>query len=63
MHEIDSKFFNEDGSINTDLACAAGRKAQARAAGKGASQIKLAARQLLRAATSVLRAKPSPRNG
>jgi hypothetical protein len=52
MHEIDQKFFNEDGSINTGAAGAAGRKAQARVAGKGPSELKTAARQLLNPSAS-----------
>lgn len=33
MYEIDPKFFNEDGSLNVELAMAAGRKARGEAAG------------------------------
>jgi hypothetical protein len=32
MYEIDPKFLNEDGSINYDTACAAGRSAHAKEA-------------------------------
>ena len=32
MYEIDQKFFNEDGSLNVEAACAAGRRTHARIA-------------------------------
>ena len=35
MRGIDPKFYNEDGSFNTEVACLAGRKAQAQTAAEG----------------------------
>ena len=39
MYEIDAKFFNEDGSLDIEAACAAGRKARSRIIGDGASHM------------------------
>jgi hypothetical protein len=63
MYEIDTKFFNADGSINTEAACAAGRKAQARSAGEGAAAVKAAAKRIVSATTRLLDAKATARHG
>ena len=63
MYEIDPKFLNEDGSINTDAACAAGRKAQARTTVAGAGEIKVFAKRFFATAVSAFGPKASPRNG
>lgn len=48
MYEINPKFFDDDGSLDVEAACAAGRKARAHIIGEGArftlSAIKGAAR-------------------
>ena len=43
MYEIDAKFFNKDGSLDVEAACAAGRKARSRIIGEGASHMLSAA--------------------
>ncbi len=35
MYEIDAKFFGDDGSLDTEMAMTASRKARAQAAGEG----------------------------
>ena len=37
MYEIDAKFFNEDGSLSVETACAAGRKARSHTIAEGAT--------------------------
>ena len=37
MYEIDPKFFNNDGSLDVEAACAAGRKAHSRTINEGVS--------------------------
>lgn len=39
MYEIDSKFLNDDGSLDVEAACAAGRKSRARVVREGVRQI------------------------
>ena len=39
MYEIDTKFFNNDGSFDVEAACVAGRKSRARAVREGARQM------------------------
>ena len=48
MYDIDPKFFNEDGSFNTEAACDAARKARACAAAEGPNVASGAINQLLR---------------
>ena len=43
MYEIDPKFFNRDGSLDVEAACAAGRKARSLILSDGASQMLRAA--------------------
>ena len=38
MYEIDPKFFSNDGSLDVEAACAAGRKARARIVSHGAKR-------------------------
>lgn len=47
MYDIDPKFLNHDGSLNTEAACAAGRRAQARTAAEGAREFKGLAKRLV----------------
>lgn len=62
MYEIDPKFFNDDGSINTDKACRAGRKAQARTAREGAAIFKTAAKKVIAVTAGLFDAKATERH-
>lgn len=48
MYDIDKKYFNKDGSLDCDAACASGRKARAGAAGECAAFFKAAITGLFR---------------
>ena len=48
MYEIDPRFFNEDSSINVEVAMAAGHKARSQAAGEGYQAFREAAAKLFR---------------
>lgn len=59
MYNIDPKFFNDDGSINTEAAMAAGRKARARAAREGATEVKAFGTKLAEMARATFSSKAS----
>ena len=48
MYDIDEMFFNEDGTVNCEAACQAGRKARGRAAGESVDFLKDAISGLFR---------------
>ena len=62
MHNIDSKLRNADGTIDTEAAMAAGRKARAEAAGAGFKAVCEIARHLFRAGKPISNAviQPTP---
>jgi hypothetical protein len=54
MYDIDEKFFHEDGTVDCETACRAGRKARAEAAGESMEFLKDVVSGLARAASSVV---------
>ena len=54
MYEIDTKFFGEDGALDTERARVAGRKARAQAAGDGYGIIAGGVRSLIEAGKRVV---------
>jgi len=54
MYDIDKKFFNEDGTVNCEAACRAGRKARGRAAGESAEFLKTTISGPVRAASRAI---------
>lgn len=54
MYAIDEKFFHEDGTVNCETACRAGRKARAEAAGESMEFVKDVVSALARAVNSVV---------